>query len=165
MSTAKERASFEKVMKNLNREIEGIRGRTMKGLIRGAIIVRRAIDTESPSIPVDTGNLRQSWFVTTSKGNTKEGQNPEFKGKGAGKMSARHSSVVPNMQTLATSKGNKNKPLLIMGFSANYATSVHENVGTHFRRPGSGAKFFESAIKNHEKEILDVIKKEAKVKR
>lgn len=127
MKTARERASFEKVMKNLNREIEGIRGRTMKGLIRGTIIIRRAMDTGSPLIPVDTGNLRQSWFVTTLE-------------------------------------GNKNKPVLIMGFSANYATSVHENVGAHFRRPGAGAKFFESAIKNNEKEIIAVIKKEAKVR-
>jgi hypothetical protein len=127
VKTARERASFEKVMKNLNREIEGIRGRTMKGLIRGTIIIRRAMDTGSPLIPVDTGNLRQSWFVTTLE-------------------------------------GNKNKPVLIMGFSANYATSVHENVGAHFRRPGAGAKFFESAIKNNEKEIIAVIKKEAKVR-
>jgi hypothetical protein len=122
------------------------------------------MDTESPTIPVDTGNLRQSWFVTTSKGNV-DGQNPEFKGKDAGKMHTQHSSVVPNMQALATAKGNKNKPLLIMGFSANYATFVHENVGANFQRPGAGAKFFESAIKNHEGEILGVIKKEAKTKK
>lgn len=163
MKTAKERTSFEKVMKNLNKEVDKIRGKTLKGLIRSSIIVRRAMDTESPKIPVDTGNLRQSWFVTTSKGRVSKGQNPKFKGKNAGKMSGEHSSIVPNMQALAVAKGGVDKPLIIMGFSANYAVFVHENVGANFQRSDAGSKFFEAAIKNHEKEILDMIRLEAKV--
>ena len=35
----------------------------MKGLIRGAIIIRQAMDHIPPLIPIDTGNLRDSWFT------------------------------------------------------------------------------------------------------
>jgi hypothetical protein len=173
--TAAEKSTFERVMKNLNKEVEKIQGKTLKGLIRSAVIIRRAMDTEAPKIPVDTGNLRQSWFVTTSKGQVQRGGNASFEGKDAAKMTAQHSSTTANMAALARAKGGKNKPLIILGFSANYAAFVHENVGATSvpkylsgkdvtRRPGSGPKFFESAINNHEKEILDMIKHEAKIK-
>lgn len=51
------------VLRNLNKEINNIKGGTLKGLIRAAIIVRRDMDKTSPLIPVDQGNLRASWFT------------------------------------------------------------------------------------------------------
>jgi hypothetical protein len=54
---------FDKVKNNLNKEIKGIKGRTMKGLIESAIIVRVDMDKTPPLIPIDTGNLRASWFT------------------------------------------------------------------------------------------------------
>lgn len=54
---------FDKVNRNLNKEIKGIKGRTMKGLIESAIIIRVDMDKTPPKIPVDTGNLRASWFT------------------------------------------------------------------------------------------------------
>jgi hypothetical protein len=50
-----------------------------------------------------------------------------------------------------------------LGFTANYAWYVHENVGANFKRPEAGAKFFEAALKRNTDKILDIIKKEAKV--
>lgn len=58
---------FDKVMKNLNAEIQAIKGRTMGGLIDASIIVRNDMDKTPPLIPVDTGNLRESWFTTPLK--------------------------------------------------------------------------------------------------
>lgn len=55
---------FDKVKRNLNKEIQGIKGRSMKGLIESAIIVRVDMEKTPPKIPVDTGNLRASWFTT-----------------------------------------------------------------------------------------------------
>ena len=52
------------VNKNLNNEIQKIKGRTMKGLIESAILVRVDMDKTPPLIPVDTGNLRHSWFTS-----------------------------------------------------------------------------------------------------
>ena len=51
------------VLKNLNKEVKKIKGRSMKGLIRSAAIIRRDMEFTPPLIPVDTGNLRDSWFT------------------------------------------------------------------------------------------------------
>jgi len=53
----------DKVIRNLNREIQQIEGRTMKGLIRAAALLRYDMDHTEPLIPVDWGNLRGSWFT------------------------------------------------------------------------------------------------------
>ena len=58
-------------MKNLNKEIQGINNRSMSGLINATIIVRRDMEFTPPLIPIDTGNLRASYFTSpyhTSKG-------------------------------------------------------------------------------------------------
>ena len=51
------------IMKNINRELDKIKGRSMKGMIRAAIWLRRDMEYTPPLIPVDTGNLRSSWFT------------------------------------------------------------------------------------------------------
>jgi len=57
---------FDVVMRNLNAEIKAMKVRAMKGLIEATIIIRRGTETQEPKIPVDTGNLRNSWFTTTN---------------------------------------------------------------------------------------------------
>jgi hypothetical protein len=57
---------LDKVIKNLNSEIHKIEGRTMKGLILATILVQREVE---PKVPVDTGNLRASWFTTPVESN------------------------------------------------------------------------------------------------
>jgi hypothetical protein len=56
------------------------------------------------------------------------------------------------------------KLAIIVGFSANYAVFVHENVGAHFNRPGSGAKFFEASLKRNKNNILKIIQRKARIK-
>lgn len=126
MKTPVEQATFAKVVGNLNKQVKAMSKRTMPGLIRAAALIRRAMDIEQPLIPVDTGNLRQSW------------------------------TVIP-VQSATT------KPAVIIGFTANYAFTVHERVGARFKRPGAGAKFFESALNNHEKDVLAAIRDSARV--
>lgn len=51
------------VIANLNKEIKAIEGRSLVGLVLAVGEIRRDMDTISPVIPVDTGNLRGSWFA------------------------------------------------------------------------------------------------------
>lgn len=146
---------LEKLMKNLNKEMEQIKGKTMKGFIEVAILVRRGCEKDNPVVPVDWGNLRNSFFTTTAKGSA----SGSFKGPQAGNLSAEHSSV------RAKYKAEVDKdpqPMMILGFSANYATFVHENMEAHFQRPGSGAKFLQTSIESNRNKILNIIKENAK---
>jgi len=139
----------------LNREVQKIEGRTLRGLIRGAVIIRRKIDTVPPVVPVDLGNLRASWFSVTTN-SVQAGKSPEFKGPKATEFAAHHSAVVNEMQGKV-----KGKIAVAMGFSANYAAEVHEKIEAKFRRPGAGAKFFQAAINNSIDEVLEIVRKEA----
>ena len=171
------------VMANLNKEILKIKRRSLQGLIEGAMIVRRGMDHTPPKIPIDTGNLRASWFVVTATG-VKEGHSPNFDGKDAGKLGTEHSSFVGEMKSLAAAIP---EPVVIMGFTANYTFWVHEMVDANFagdqskikrtkkgkvtqatkkytRRAGAGAKFFEASLKRNQKLILQTIRDNAYIK-
>ena len=60
----------------------------------------------------------------------------------------------------------KHGPGLLMGFSANYAVFVHENMEptVKWNRPGSGPKFFEAALNRNTTEIIKIIRDNAHVK-
>lgn len=132
---------FNLVKNNLAREVEKLKTKSMKGLITAAAFIRNDMEKTPPLIPVDTGNLRASWFTSTF-----------FR------------------------DGN---PLLIMGFNANYALWVHENVDADFTstriryrngkkkkykpRPGAGAKFLEACLNRNHDEILRIIAGETKI--
>lgn len=151
---------FNEVQANLNKEILAIKNRTMKGLIRAQIIIRRDMELSAPKIPVDTGNLRSSYFTVTSTGRIEAGGAASFRGDDAGKLAANHQAVINSNKSAAA---QKKMPSLIMGFSAFYAWYVHEMVGAHFGREGAGAKFFESALKRNSSLILKVIAQEARI--
>jgi bacteriophage HK97-gp10 putative tail-component len=51
------------VLKNLNREIAGIEGRTLAGLLEAGLLIERE---SKPLVPVDTGNLRGSGYTRKS---------------------------------------------------------------------------------------------------
>lgn len=129
------------VMATLNKEIINIKGRSMEGMIESAKLIRRDMEETPPKIPVDTGNLRSSWFAT-----------PFF---------------------------FKRMPAVKMGFTAKYALWVHEMMGSvmkvgnirslggkaiNWKRPGSGPKFFESALNRNKDKILEIIHSKAKIK-
>jgi len=149
------------VIRNLNREIKKIEGRSMKGLIEAQIIIRRDMDKTPPKIPVDTGNLRASYYTIISSGKLLEGETPNFKGGSAPRMSGEHMPEIMRAKNLLPSNG----PSLALGFSAFYAWFVHEMIDAKFGRPGAGAKFLEASIKRNKKPILEAIRKSAKVRK
>lgn len=148
---------LREVTNNLNREIDGIKNRSMKGIIEAAILIRRDMENTSPLIPVDTGNLRSSWFIVTAMGVKQS--NPNFVGENAKEMSAEHQALLNEAKTMIPQKIG-----LVMGFSANYAAPVHEMVGdVQWKRPGSGAKYLESALSRNYKQILETIRRNVQV--
>ena len=54
--------------------------------------------------------------------------------------------------------------VVALGFGAEYAAWVHENVGAKFQRPGAGAKFLEAALKREQNNIEKIIQATAKIK-
>jgi len=154
------------VMSNLNKEIVKIKAGSGAGLIEAAILIRRDMEFTSPKIPIDYGNLRASWFTVTGFGlgaGSRGGTGAPFKGPKAGELAADRAKAVSEGQGIAQSYSNKGL-MLMMGFSANYAMFVHENVGANFKRPGSGAKFFEAALKRNKGKILEIIRSNAQIK-
>lgn len=158
------------VMSNLHKEIIKIKGRSLKGLIESAMIVRRDMEYTAPSIPVDTGNLRQSWFITSAKGAEVGTGAPSFREENAAEMAAEHSSTISETQSLVAAASVRG-PALMMGFSANYAMWVHEMVGANFKQPKkeakkapAGAKFFEASLKRNKELILETIRINAQIK-
>lgn len=151
------------VLRNLNIEVNKIKNGSLRGLIRSTIIIRRSMDLDAPLIPVDTGNLRSSWFVVTNKATVADGANPTFGNRPDAtldRLRQGHKDTVSKWKTIATGTF----PMVAFGFTAFYAERVHEALGTNFKRPNSGAKFFEAAIKTNSKRILNMIRVEAQVK-
>ena len=69
---------FEQMMQSYRNEIYKLKGRTLKGLIKAQAIIRESMDTTKPLIPIETGNLKNSWFCVTSNGAVIAGKNPKF---------------------------------------------------------------------------------------
>lgn len=150
---------LREVQKNLNDEIKKIKNRTTAGLIDGARIILNSADVNEPKVPADTRNLQQSQFIVGIKEQETTGG---FKGPDSGTMQANHSLVTNAAH--AKVRGSR-KPLVIYGFSANYAEHVHESTRMkNFNRPGSGTKFLEKAIDREKDNVLKAIAQRAKIK-
>jgi hypothetical protein len=168
---------LDDVMKNLNKEIQKIEGRTTAGLIAASIIIQRASVKENPRVPVDTSNLEHSFFRVIDKRSL--GTNKGFKGEDAGKMESDHARAISEAVEMSLTFPG---PLLVLGYSANYALWVHENTEADFtsarliydkkthkakikeRRPEAGAKFLEAHVNGKKSEIIQIIRDYAKIK-
>ena len=155
---------IDKVIRNLNKNIQEIKGVSLKGLIRAGIIIRRDMDQTSPTIPVNFGNLRASWSMITSNSTVVEGSSPMFTGDAAALLASLHQSEAAIAASKARSLSKGVHPVVVFGFSAFYTWFVHESVDDNFQRPGSGAKFFEASLNRNRDKVLSVIKREAGLK-
>lgn len=162
MATTSRVRGTGRYIRRLNNEIKNIEGKTLRGLIRAAIIIIRDMEETPPIIPIDTGNLRASRFVVTSEGSAQMGSNASFEGDDSGKLNQDHSSILNSAKAVAQS--SPAGPMVILGFSAYYAAEVHEKVGVNFQRPGAGAKFMQSSLRNKESQILSIIREEARIR-
>lgn len=132
------------VMQNLNREIQNIVGRSMAGLIEATMLIHVATETEDPKVPVDTGNLRHSWFTSPFY----EGGNPGmFFGFAANYALTVHEMVDADFTTPRMRKKGKAKKATL-----------------YTPRAGAGAKFLETKINRHHDDIIKAIAGKAKIK-
>jgi hypothetical protein len=162
----------DKVMRNLNEEINSMKNRTAVGLIKACVLVRRDMEFSVPVTPVDTGNLRQSWYIASHLG-IADGGSPVFRqetkdGKQisstkVAKMTREHAMVKNEAEQATYGKARLIK--VIMGFSANYGIYVHENINPDIKwnRAGSGPKFFQSSISSKRGKMLKTIQRSARI--
>jgi len=150
---------IKNITDNLNKELGKMKKASVKGLIEASIIIRRDMDKTPPIIPIDQGNLRSSWFVTTAN-KTAKGQSPKFKGDNAGKMNADHNRVISSAKGIAM---GFRWPVVVMGFTAEYATDVHEDQEKERKRPNSGAHFFKASLDRNKREVLKTLAENTKI--
>ena len=91
-------------------------------------------------------------------------QGESFEGPQAADMQSRHSTAISAFEGLARTMGSDSVPILIFGYSANYAAFVHENVDAKFNRPGAHARWLYKAIQDKKAEMLEEIRKHARIK-
>jgi len=159
----------DRVISNINKEFSHLHDMNLRGLIKAAALIHYETVKGDVRVPVDYGNLKASWFVTTSKGklqagggktHTPEGAGGSFKGPAAGMLGAGHAAILTEMKAKAEALSKVYKgPFLIMGYSANYALWVHEMLdpGIKWKAEKSGPKWFEAALKKHKNNLIKVV--------
>jgi hypothetical protein len=164
MAVVSKLEGFNATLKGLNVELEKIKGRCAAGLIDAAILIRRSTETTPPLTPVDTGNLRVSWFVTTAKSNVAESDTGSFKGKQGAQMRSEHTRVITESKSLIAANLSRKGEFIVIGYSANYALFVHEMLGASFQRPQAGPKWFQAALERNRGETIKKVAERAKIR-
>lgn len=138
---------LDNVLRALNKEIKEIENRSVIGMGKAVMMIRREMDEKPPLVPIgpDAGQVESL---------KKEGI---YRQVGTGNLRASWFSYPFNLPI---------GPAVIFGFSANYAVFVHEMIGKNIRwsRPGAGPKFLQSAIRLNKDRILGIIRDEARIK-
>ncbi len=160
------------IRKNLKLADDLIKKGILKGMITAARVIQRDVTIEGdPTVPLDIGNLRASFFISTILG-VKAGGAPRFRitdSKTGHKLSSSqfallqssHNKAVTN--ALAEVKAAKNITV-ILGYGANYAIWVHEMEGDiHWSKEGTGAKWFEKSLKRNKNVMLKFIGTSARI--
>jgi hypothetical protein len=153
---------FDQVMIKINAGLALIKGGTAAGLIKAAAFVRKDMETTPPLTPVDLGNLKASFFAVTAKKVAHGSGIARFNGPKAGLLASEHLAATAEMKALAGK--DKSKITLILGYTANYALYVHENIKARkWKKPGSGPKWFQYAMDRNSKKIIRIVADNAKI--
>jgi len=152
---------LQNILSNLNKQIQKIENKTLIGLRKATNHIRNDMEVTPPKIPVDKGNLKNSWFVVSSSGSVITGKSPSFVGELANKIKGGHSSTLGDAILFAL---NKKGPFVVFGFGAYYAAYVHEMIEANFSKHGTGALFLSNAIARNSKMVLKIIASEVKKK-
>ena len=160
------------LISNINKELKNIEGRGLIGLLAAASHIYSDMDKTPPRIPIDTGNLRASFFIVSTKGGGDQSKGTgDFKGGDAAERKNEKGQVVGMVESAITAF---KQPAVGLGFTANYATFVHENLNANFtgkntgklkdkRRAGAGPRFFSTALERNQGKIIEIVAKYAKI--
>jgi len=154
-------------MRNLNKTLEEIQSSiTNKGFIEVSMLIRKSTETTTPVTPLDTGNLRASYFtVIKGKGAVGTVDYPLLK---PAEVSSSDRALQRNVVATAASVSKAKKhPNMMFGYSANYAAAVHEmsDSDTNWSKSGSGGKWFQRNLENNKSDIIKILANNIKVKR
>lgn len=154
------------ITESLRNQLKNIEDKGLRGLVNAALYIRRDMDTTSPTIPVDLGNLRASSYVISSTGAIHAGYGTAlFKGPRAGILNKDHKRTIGARRTALKRYKTARVEL---GFTAFYAVWVHENnfngrQAKSWTRPGSGPHFLAAAVQRNASLIADMVKKEVEI--
>ena len=161
---------IKKITDNINKELDKMKGKAQSdGFMRVAMAVYQEMEYGSRKIPLDTGNLRASYFaaIKGSNGGANLG-NGYVQNIKRTKKDTQHQQMVVSAARSAVQA--QPYPNMIFGFAANYAFYVHEDLQakgkdgvTNWQREGSGPKFFEIALRAKENEIIEILKDSIKL--
>jgi hypothetical protein len=147
---------------NLNRSIRKIEGHSRQGMINAILLVRGETQRITPR---KTGNLVNSIYTTvTGHGfvNQVQPTTKQFLGKDSAKMAADHTKAVKDSKKF---QRKKNRIVGVIGFSAFYATFVHEMpTDTDWFKPEAENKFLERTIKRLKPHVLTILKESVKIR-
>lgn len=153
----------EKVNKNFKKFAFEFTNDVFAGLIKGALLVQREAQLLTP---VDLGNLRASGYTVFSKNDevpaaTTKGR---FKSDGSksdvSRLQSGHTAVITKSKGEVKSKKDKTtgaliNPKAIVGFTAFYATVVHEDLDV--KHTVGEAKYLEKSLKRNTSKIIGFI--------
>lgn len=147
---AKALQGVDETLRNLNREISGVEGRTQAGLWAGGLIVQR---TSQKRVPVEFGVLRASAYTRKSS------------------QEAAGSRGVAGAIT-----GGTGIQAIEVGYNASYAVYVHENMEQKLKGeprpsglgvywgPAGQPKFLESALIDEADNVLKQVAGRARIR-
>ena len=134
---------LNKVLNNLNREVGEIEKNAKEGLFNAARLVRQSTETKEPKVPVDKGNLRNSWTQAIIP------QPDPTKIRLRFGYTAAYAFFVHEKVDGAGDAGG----LAATGSGAFGGGFVNPN----WKRPGSGPKWFQVAINRERDEMVKAI--------
>lgn len=124
---------LDQLNKNLNKELEKNKLQSLNGFTRIGILLKREVMTVSPTVPLDTGNLRGSWFTEFMTDIVTRNTGMRFG------FSANYARYVHEMMD---------------------DTFGAADEGINWNEPGSGPKFLEAAMKRNQDRMLLIMKEE-----
>lgn len=167
----------DRVMSEFNRRIEKFIGYgSLNGILKAIAYVRREMDRSYPKIPRDIGNLRASFFVTSSTGSivkgggkthTAQGNDANFKGPDAARLASDHASMLTEMTPLAKNIAKvSGGPAAVFGFSANYAMWVHEmwDKDVNWTLKQSGPGYFGVHLEKNKDKMFKIIRDNSQIR-
>ena len=126
---------LDNLNKNLNKELERNKLQSLNGFTRVGILLNREVMTVSPTVPLDTGNLRGSWFTEFMTDMVTRNIGMRFG------FSANYAMYVHERVE-----------------GAPWGEGTVEDI--NWNEPGSGPKFLEAAMKRNTDKILLIMKEE-----
>lgn len=130
---------IDEVLKNLNKEIAGIKGRALDGLWDAGLQIQRVAQQELRASVV-TGNLRASAYTRKS-----------------GQLTRLDDNRLNRKQAHPDPSGKLDG--VEVGLTALYAIYAHENM------EGRAPKYLEGPMRRNQKALLEVIRKRAEIRK